>query len=162
MILSIIVAVAENQVIGHNNQLLWHISEDLKRFKSLTLGHHIIMGRKTFESIGRPLPGRTNIVITRRADFGVEGCLTAHSLQEAIALAESDSEAFVIGGGEIYSQAIPLAQRIYLTRVHAGYAGDTIFPELNMAEWATTSVTIGKPADSSGPGYSFINLERVR
>ena len=99
MIISIIVAVAENNAIGYDNHLLWHISEDLKRFKSLTIGHHIIMGRKTYESVGKPLPGRVNIVISRRDNYVVEGCLVAKSLAEALELAKNDSEVFIIGGG---------------------------------------------------------------
>lgn len=160
MTISIIVAVAENQAIGFDNHLLWHISEDLKRFKSLTLGHHVIMGRKTFASVGKPLPGRVNIVISRQEGYRAEGCIVAKSLEEAIDLAKQDSEIFIIGGGEIYKQALPMASRVYLTRVHASYPGDVFFPELNHSEWYTESVTKGMPANSDGPGYSFINLIR--
>ena len=159
---SIIVAVAENQAIGFDNHLLWHISEDLKRFKSLTLGHHIIMGRKTFLSIGKPLPGRVNIIITRNENFNIEGCITAKSLVEAFEIAKNDSEAFIIGGGEIYKMALPIADKIYLTRVHASYPGDTFFPEIDFTEWYTESVIKGMPTNSDGPGYTFINLVRNR
>lgn len=162
MIVSIIVAVAENQAIGFDNHLLWHISEDLKRFKSLTLGHHIIMGRKTFESIGKPLPGRINIVISRQDGFNANDCLVANSLESAIELAQNDSEVFIIGGGEIYKQALLIADKIYLTRVHAGFHGDTFFPELNLSEWATESVIKGKPTVEGELGYTFINLVRIR
>jgi dihydrofolate reductase len=162
MTISIIVAVAENEAIGYDNHLLWHISEDLKRFKSLTLGHHVIMGRKTFESVGKPLPGRVNVVISRQDNYSANGCLVAKSLEDALALAKQDSEAFIIGGGELYKQALPLTDKIYLTRVHAGFAGDTFFPELNLAEWTTESVTKGKPANDDGLGYTFINLVRNR
>jgi len=160
MIISIIVAVAENNAIGYDNHLLWHISEDLKRFKSLTTGHHIIMGRKTFESVGKPLPGRINIVISRQANYRVEGCLVAKSLEEALELAKQDTEVFIIGGGEIYKEALSISDKIYLTRVHAGFAGDTFFPELNLSEWTTDSVQKGKPANDDGLGYTFINLVR--
>lgn len=160
MIKSIIVAVAENDVIGYDNHLLWHISEDLKRFKSLTLGHHIIMGRKTFESIGKPLPGRVSVIISRQENLKIEGCVVVNSLDEAFEVAKNDSEAFIIGGGEIYKQALPIVDKIYLTRVHAGFAGDTFFPELNLSEWSTECITKGKPANDDGLGYTFINLVR--
>lgn len=132
--ISIIVAVAENGVIGDKNQLLWHISEDLKHFKAITSGHPVVMGRKTYESLGRPLPNRTNVVITRQ-EIEIEGCRVVHSLEEAFALFPADEEIFVIGGAEIYAQALPLADKFYLTRVHRSYAGDTCFPEWNPAEW---------------------------
>ncbi len=162
MTISIIVAVAENQVIGFDNHLLWHISEDLKRFKSITLGHHVIMGRKTYESVGKPLPGRINIVVSRKENYKVEGCLVAKSIDDALELAKEDSEVFIIGGGDIYKQALPLTEKIYFTRVHAGFPGDTFFPELNLSEWATESITKGKPANDDGLGYTFINFVRER
>jgi dihydrofolate reductase len=162
MTISIIVAVAENDAIGFDNHLLWHISEDLKRFKSLTTGHHVIMGRKTYESVGKPLPGRVNIVISRQENYRVDGCLVANSFEEALELAKLDSEVFIIGGGEIYKQALPITDKIYLTRVHAGFAGDTFFPELNLSEWTSESITKGKPANDDGLGYTFINLVRDR
>jgi len=162
MTISIIVAVAENQVIGYNNQLLWHIREDLQRFKSLTLGHHIIMGRKTYESIGRPLPGRVNIIISHQENMRVEGCVVAKSIEEALEIAKLDSEVFIIGGGEIYRQILPIVNRIYFTRVHASYPGDTFFPELNLKDWDTESITKGKPTSDDGPGYTFINFIRTK
>ncbi|RPH29378.1 MAG: dihydrofolate reductase [Bacteroidales bacterium] len=162
MTISIIVAVAENNAIGYDNHLLWHISEDLKRFKNLTIGHHIIMGRKTYESVGKPLPGRINIVISRQESYSVEGGLIAKSLEEALELAKQDSEVFIIGGAEIYKQALPITDKIYLTRVHAGLVGDAFFPELNLSEWSTESIQRGKPANDDGLGYSFINLVRNR
>ncbi len=162
MTISIIVAVAENNAIGYDNHLLWHISEDLKRFKNLTTGHHIIMGRKTYESVGKPLPGRINIVISKQENYTVDGCLVAKSIEDALLIAKDDSEVFIIGGGEIYKQALSITDKIYLTRVHAGFAGDTFFPELNLSEWATESVQKGKPANDDGLGYTFINLIRDR
>ena len=162
MTISIIVAVAENNAIGYDNHLLWHISEDLKRFKSITTGHHIILGRKTYESVGKPLPGRINIVISRQENYTVDGCLVAKSIEDALLIAKDDSEVFIIGGGEIYKQALSITDKIYLTRVHAGFAGDTFFPELNLSEWATESVQKGKPANDDGFGYTFINLIRDR
>lgn len=132
--ISIIVAVAANGVIGDRNSLLWHISEDLKHFKALTTGHPVVMGRKTFESLGRPLPNRTNVVITRQR-IAIPGCRVVHSLAEALALFASDEEVFVIGGAQIYAEALPLAGRLYLTRVERAYEGDTRFPEWNPSEW---------------------------
>lgn len=136
--LSLIVAVAENGVIGDKNALLWHISEDLRRFKALTSGHPVVMGRKTYESLGRPLPERTNVVLTRQT-IAIPGCTVVHSLQEAIALFAPQEEVFVIGGAEIYAEALPLADRFYLTRVMHPYAGDTRFPAWNEADWRLTA-----------------------
>ncbi len=132
--ISIIVAVAENGVIGDRNTLLWHISEDLRRFKRLTTGHPVVMGRKTCESLGRPLPNRRNVVITR-SEIQIAGCEVVHSLDEALALFPADEEVFVIGGAQIYAEALPIADRFYLTRVHRDYEGDTRFPDWNPAEW---------------------------
>ncbi|MBO5875411.1 MAG: dihydrofolate reductase [Alistipes sp.] len=134
---SVIVAVAENGVIGDKNSLLWHISEDLRNFKRVTSGHPVIMGRKTFESLGRPLPNRKNVVITRQ-DITIEGCEVVHSLDEALGLFSAEEEVFVIGGAQIYREAMPLADRFYLTRVHHSYQGDTSFPEWSEADWILT------------------------
>ena len=138
MTVSVIVAVARNGVIGDKNSLLWHISEDLQRFKQLTRGHSVIMGRRTFESIGRPLPERTNIVVTR-GDAHFEGCLRAGSLEEALKMCEGEDEVFVIGGAQIYAQALPTADRLYITVVDRDYAGDTTFPEWDRDEWRLVS-----------------------
>ena len=132
--ISIIVAVARNGVIGGGNTLLWHISEDLKRFKALTTGHPVVMGRKTFESLGRPLPNRTNVVVTRQ-HIEIPVCTVAGSLEEALALFPAQEEVFVTGGGQIYAQALPLADRIYLTTVMRDYEGDTRFPDWNRSGW---------------------------
>lgn len=136
--ISIIVAVAENGVIGDKNDLLWHISEDLKHFKALTTGHPVIMGRKTYDSLGRPLPNRRNVVITRQ-DLDIEGCEVVHSLEEAVGLFPSDEEVFVIGGAQIYRQALDIADRFYLTRVMHAYEGDTSFPEWDTEKWVLES-----------------------
>src|SRR5690606_5122657 len=133
--LSIIVAVSANNAIGKNNQLLWHLPADLKHFKNITSGHTIIMGRKTYESIGKPLPHRRNIVITRQPQLQLAGVEIVHSLDEALALCQNEAEVFVIGGAEIYRQALPLCQRIYLTRVHKHFDGDAFFPELDYETW---------------------------
>lgn len=131
---SIIVAVAENGVIGDKNALLWHISEDLKHFKAVTTGHPVVMGRKTYESLGRPLPNRTNVVVTRQ-QIEIPGCRVVHSLDEALALFDEDEEVFVIGGAQIYAEALSVADCFYLTRVMHPYEGDTRFPEWNEREW---------------------------
>ncbi|MBP6335530.1 MAG: dihydrofolate reductase, partial [Bacteroidia bacterium] len=133
--ISIIVALSENNVVGVKNQLPWRLSADLKRVKALTMGHHIIMGRKTYESIGKPLPGRTNVIITRNKNFIAEGCVIVTSLTEALELSKDDSEVFIFGGGEIFREALPLATKIYMTRVHTILEGDTHFPEITPFEW---------------------------
>lgn len=158
MIVSIIVAVANNNAIGGNNQLLWHISADLKRFKAITSGHAIVMGRKTYESIGKPLPNRQNIVITRNRELTLPGADVVESIDVAKAVAKGE-ELFIIGGGEIYRQTIALADRIYLTRVWADYKADTFFPEIDMSIWKEVSRE-DFPAEGETPAYSFILLER--
>lgn len=136
--ISLIVAVAQNGVIGDRNALLWHISEDLKHFKALTSGHPVVMGRKTYESLGRPLPNRTNVVVSRQ-ELEIPGCRVVHSLDEALALFPGDEEVFIIGGAQIYAEALPRADRFYLTRVFHDYEGDTRFPEWNEAQWRLVS-----------------------
>lgn len=137
--ISVIVAVAQNGVIGGGNTLLWYISEDLRRFKSITMGHPVIMGRRTFESVGRPLPGRTNVVVSRRENYTPEGVTVVRSLEEAFALFPQEEEIFVTGGGQIYAQAMPLADKLYLTTVEKDYDGDTRFPDWNRDEWRQVS-----------------------
>jgi len=162
MIISLIVAMEENRGIGRDNCLPWHLSADLKLFKQHTLGHHLIMGRKTYDSIGKPLPGRTTIVLTRNPAYQPEGIQIAHSTGEALSLARKagDSEAFIIGGGEVFIQALPLANRIYLTRVHASLECDTFFPEFNPAGW-TIRQQFFQPADEKNDfAFTFQLLER--
>lgn len=139
MMLSIIAALDDRGGIGRGGRLPWYLSTDLKRFKALTMGHHLIMGRKTFRSIGKALPGRVNIVVTRQADYHVEGIIVVHSLQEALDLAgqNGETEVFIIGGGEIFHQALPLADRLYLTHVHMDSAADVYFPEVDN-HWKVT------------------------
>lgn len=158
--ISIIVAMAKNGVIGVDNKLPWHLSADLKRFRALTMGHHIIMGRKTYESIGKPLPGRTSVVITANPAYRVEGVLIAGCLDDALAFGAADSEAFVIGGAQIYRQALPLADRIYLTEIEQEFEGDTRFPALPPGEWRESERLRGKDA-ATGLSYSFLTLERA-
>lgn len=151
--LTIIAAVAENGVIGDKNALLWHISEDLQHFKALTTGHPLVMGRKTFESLGRPLPGRTNVVVTRQR-IEIPGCRVVHSLGEATALFPADEEVFVIGGAQIYAEALPAADRFYLTRVMHSYEGDTRFPAWDERQWRLTA-SESFPAGREYP-YPFV------
>ncbi|MBR2452076.1 MAG: dihydrofolate reductase [Rikenellaceae bacterium] len=157
--ISIIVAVAQGGVIGGGGDLLWHISEDLRHFKQITSGHTVIMGRKTFDSIGRALPNRKNIVITRNAEWSAEGCLRAESLQAALAMCVDEDEAFVIGGGEIYRQAMPLADKLYITYVDVEYKGDTYFPEIG-AEWEEISSEAFKRGEKFEHPFRFVNYTR--
>ncbi|WP_417226969.1 type 3 dihydrofolate reductase [Amphritea sp.] len=167
MNLAIIVAQAENRVIGINNNLPWHLPEDLRYFKRVTMGKPIIMGRKTFESIGRPLPGRTNIVVSRDTTYQPENVKVVHSLEAAKALAESIcmvngcDEAMVIGGAQIYEQALPLADRLYLTQVHAEVKGDAFFPVFHPGDWAEIGREDFLAAEHNPYDYSFIVLKRI-
>ncbi len=146
MTLSCIVAVADNGVIGRGNSLPWHLSADLKRFKALTTGHTLIMGRKTFESIDKPLPNRTSIVLSRDAAYQRPGAVVVHSLEEALRRCEGEQEVFAIGGEAVFREALPLARRLYLTRVHAAVAGDVRFPAENLENWERIE-RIELPAD---------------
>ena len=164
--LAVIVAAAENGVIGRNNALPWHLSEDLQHFKRVTMGKPIVMGRKTFESIGRPLPGRTNIVITRREDYQAGGVRVVAGLDDALRLAEDVAlidgveELVVIGGAEIYAAALPRAQRLYLTEVHADVAGDAVLPAVDWSEWREISRERHAAVPPNPYDYSFVLLER--
>ena len=154
----IIAAVSENDVIGDGNALPWRIPEDLARFKALTLGNTLIMGRKTFESIGRPLPGRTTVVLTRREGFAAPGVLVAHDRAEALTLAPGPN-AFIAGGADIYRLFLPVASKLFLTRVHAAYDGDTYFPPFNAGEWSLVS---SEPCSrgAATPSITFEAYER--
>jgi dihydrofolate reductase len=160
--LSLIAAVSENRVIGANNTLPWHLPDDLKRFRSLTTGHAVIMGRRNYESIGKPLPQRKNIVLTRDPHYHASGCIVVHSLTDALAAAGDDPEVFIIGGAELYRQTLGMADRIYLTRVHAHVSGDTFFPEFDAMEWRETSREDRPPDDRHPHPYSFLTLDRIR
>lgn len=133
--ISMIAAVSENNGLGKDNQLVWHLPDDFKRFKQLTTGHHIIMGRKTFESFPKPLPNRTHIIITRNKKYRADNCLVAYTLEEALRLANSDTNPFIIGGGEVYHLALPVAHEIELTRVHTNVEADAFFPEIHESDW---------------------------
>lgn len=160
--LAIVVAAAENNVIGKDNDLIWHLPADLKHFKSLTMGHPMIMGRKTFEAIGKPLPGRTSIIITSQKNYQAEGCLVVHSLEEAIAKGKGlDTEQVsIIGGANVYKQALPLADIVYLTRVHASFEGDAYFPELPDDAWQVVEQEHHEPDEKNKYSYTFLTLKR--
>ena len=164
MKISIIVAKAKNGVIGKDNQLIWRLSADLQLFKSHTTGHHIIMGRKTYESVGKPLPNRTSIVITNNQDFKVpEGHIVAHSLEEAIQLCigKKLDNVFIIGGAEIYKQALPIADELMVTEVNAMPDGDVFFPEIDKTIWKETSRENFKADENNKYDYSFVTFERI-
>ncbi len=159
--LTIIVAAGENDAIGKNNNLIWHLSDDLQRFKSLTSGHAIIMGRKTFESFTKPLPNRKHIVITRQSNYQVpEGVLVVHNLTDAIAAAQGDAQPFIIGGGEIYKQAMPFASKIELTRVHETFEADTFFPHIDMSNWNIKTEQLHPSDENHKHSFSFITYTR--
>jgi len=159
--LTIIVAVGENDAIGKDNKLIWHLSDDLKRFKTLTSGHHIIMGRKTFESFPKPLPNRTHVVISNQNNYQVpEGVIVVNSLEKAIEAAKNDSQPFIIGGGEIYKQAIEFADKIELTRVHESFEADTFFPKLDASIWKETNNTFYKKDENNDHEFSLITYQK--
>lgn len=130
-----IAAVAENNALGKNNELVWHLPNDFKRFKALTTGHHIIMGRKTFESFPKPLPNRTHIVITRQKNYNPEGCIIVESMEEAIAICPENESSFIIGGGEIYNLGLSYTDRLEITRVHHRFEADAFFPIIKIDDW---------------------------
>ena len=160
--LSLIVAVADNWAIGKDNNLLWHISADLKHFKALTTGHCIIMGRKTYESFPkRPLPNRRNIVITNNKDYCEEGCEVVHSVEEAIALCKDDEQSFVIGGATVYTQFLPFVDKIFLTKVFATFDADTFFPEIDLSQFEQTAASEVFTDEKSGLRYQFLEYRRI-
>jgi dihydrofolate reductase len=159
--LSMIVAMARNRVIGADGKIPWHLPNELQLFKRVTMGHHIIMGRKTYESINRLLPGRTTVIVTRQPGYAISGARIAHSLEDAIAQCSGDSEVFIIGGGELYRAAMPLADRIYLTVVDAEPAGDTRMPEFDPAQWRLTGTEQFRRDDRHAHDYRFEIHDRV-
>lgn len=159
MIISIVVAIAQNNAIGKNNQLLWHLPKDLKHFKDITSGHTVIMGRKTYESVGKPLPNRRNIIITRQ-NIVIDGCEVVNSIEEALKLCTGETEVFIVGGAEIYKQAMALTDRIYLTIVHQEFDADTYFPEIKETIWKETERQDHESDEKHLFPYSFITLER--
>lgn len=160
MSISIIAAVARNGVIGRGNRLPWHLPEDLKRFKQLTWGGAIVMGRKTYESIGRALPGRENIVLTRQAGFVAAGCRVEHSIESALVAGCYARETFVIGGADLYAAALPLASRLYVTEIQAEFEGDAFFPAFDRSDWRETSRDIRSEDAPHAFAYHFVTYER--
>lgn len=162
MRINIVVAKSDNDVIGRDGDLPWRLSADLRHFKATTLGHPLVMGRKTHESIGRPLPGRLNIVVTRQADYPAAGCRLAASLDEALDVAHPATEIMVIGGASLYAAALPRAERIFLTEVHAQISGDTHFPPLDRDDWRELARERHEADEANDYDYSFVVLERIR
>lgn len=160
MIISIIAAIAENNAIGKNNQLLWHLPTDLKYFKNKTSGHTVIMGRKTFDSVGKPLPNRRNIVITRQP-LTLPGCEVVSSLEDALALCQAEHEVFIVGGAEIYRQAMDVTNILYLTIVHKAFEADAYFPEIDKDKWKETLREAHQPDEKNNLAFSFVTLERA-
>ena len=160
--LILIAAVAENYALGKNNDLLWHLPLDFKRFKEITSGHYIIMGRKTFESFPRPLPNRTHVIITRQKDFKNEGCVVAQDLEKAIAICPKNEDLFIIGGGEIYAQSIHLADQLDITRVHHSFDADVYFPEIDPEVWELTSETFNPKDEKHLFDYTFQKYSRKK
>jgi dihydrofolate reductase len=152
--------MASNRTIGINNTLPWRIPEDLRRFKALTMGHHMIMGRRTFDSIGKPLPGRSTVVVTRNRELNMAGCLMAHSLQEAITACAGDGETFIVGGAELYAQALPLADTLYVTEIQQDIDGDAHFPEFSRAEWREVARETRQQDVPQPLKYHFVTYQR--
>ena len=161
-LISLLVAMAKNRVIGVENRIPWHLPDELRSFKKLTMGHHIVMGRKTYESINRLLPGRTTVIVTRQRDYRVEGAIVAHTIEEALAAARGDDEIFVIGGADIFRETLPLADRIYLTVVDAEPAGDTFMPEFDASQWVQKSAEDHPADEKHAHAYRFTVLDRKR
>lgn len=157
----LIAAAAENNALGKNNQLLWHLPDDFKRFKQVTTGHHIIMGRKTFESFPKPLPNRMHVIITRQKYNAPDGCIVVDSLEQALAACPENEDVFVIGGGEIYKLAMPVADKIDLTRVHTTFDADTFFPEIDPDQWQLASSEFHEKDDRHQYDFTFEQYKRV-
>ncbi len=159
--ISIIVAIAKNYAIGKNNQLLWHLSADMKRFKEITNGHQVIMGKQTYLSLPiKPLPNRRNIVITDNPEEIFEGCVTVHSIEEALDLCNEHDESFIIGGGSVYRQFLPFCNKLYLTLVHKDFEADTFFPQVDLSRWKLVEREDHNTQGSVGFSYSFLTFEK--
>ena len=158
--ISLIVAMAKNRTIGINNTLPWRCPEDLKHFKALTMGHHMIMGRKTFDSIGKPLPGRTTVVVSRNAGLKIEGCIVVNSLQAAIAACAGDSEIFIVGGADLYAQALPLVHTLYITEIQQDVTGDAHFPAFYTSSWIEVTREVRSQSEPQPLQYHFVTYRR--
>ncbi|GGG96393.1 dihydrofolate reductase [Polaribacter pacificus] len=159
----IIAAIADNNALGKDNDLIWHLPADLQRFKKVTSGHHILMGRNTFESIGKPLPNRTTVIITRNKDYTADGCKVVHSLQEALEFAKADSHIFIIGGAQIYKEAMAsdLVDQLDITRVHESFEADAYFPEIDLTEWRVVAREDCMADEKNPHDYSFISYQKL-
>ncbi len=159
--ITLIAAIGKNGELGKDNDLIWHLPNDLKRFKKVTSGHHVIMGRKTFESLGKPLPKRTNIIITRNSDYTAEGCVVVHSLQAAIEAAKADDNPYILGGAQIYKQSLEIADVLDLTLVDAELDADAFFPKIDLSIWKETSRQDFKADEKHQYNYSFVSYKKV-
>ncbi|UJH92836.1 dihydrofolate reductase [Antarcticibacterium sp. 1MA-6-2] len=159
--LTIIAAAGENNALGKDNGLVWHLPDDFKRFKKLTSGHHIIMGRKTFDSFPQPLPNRTHVVVTRKENWNKAGIVVVHSLERAVELTAEDPQPFIIGGGEIYKQSMDVANRIELTRVHGTFEADTFFPEIDDKKWKLVAEEFHEKDEKHQYAFTYLTYERA-
>ena len=160
--ITMIAAAAENDALGKDNDLVWHLPDDFKRFKDLTTGHHIIMGRKTFETFPKLLPNRTHIIITRKKDYTAEGCIVVHSMEEALNKVVNDDQPYIIGGGEIYKLGLPYADKIELTRVHGDFDADAFFPEVDPADWELIEEEHHPADDRHQCSFTYLTYLRKR
>lgn len=157
---TIIAAVGRNKALGKNNDLIWHLPADLRRFKEVTRGHHVIMGRKTFESLGKPLPNRTNIIVSRNSNYKADGCVVVGSLEEALKEAHSDPNPYILGGAQIYEQALEVADRMDLTLVHEDFEADAFFPDFSDENWEETGRQDFKKDEKNPYDYSFVQYKK--
>lgn len=155
MTLTFIAAITENNVLGKDNRLLWHLPDDFKRFRQLTTGHHIVMGRKTLESMGRPLPSRTNVIITRQKDYAPAGCVVVNTIDDALSACPPDEEVFIIGGGEIFRELMEKADKLEITRVHTTIEGDAFFPDVDPAQWKLEAAVYHPKDDKHELDFTF-------
>lgn len=160
MRISIIAAMAANRAIGLENRLPWHLPDDLKRFKALTMDHHIVMGRKTYDSIGKPLPGRSTVIVTRNVDYAVPGCIAVNSIDAALTVSYGDEEVFFVGGADLYRQALSIANRIYLTEIQRVFDGDAFFPEFDKTQWRETARERHRTEGDNGFEYHYAIYDR--
>ena len=160
MTVTMVVAIGENNAIGKNNELLWYLPKDLRHFKTITSGHTVIMGRKTYESVGKPLPKRRNIIITRNTELTVDGAEVVHTIEDALELCKSDEEVFIIGGAEIYKMAMKHTDKIFLTVVHESFEADAFFPEIDRNLWVETAAEKHLPDEKNNLSFTFSTLER--
>lgn len=158
---TLIAAIGKNNELGKNNDLIWHLPADLKRFKKITSGHHIIMGRNTYESIGKPLPNRTSIIISRNLDYKAEGCFVTNSIEKALEIAKNDTSPFIIGGAQIYKQALDIVDCLDICKVHEDFDADVFFPEIDLSVWEVIDKQDFLADDKNKHNYSFVKYQRI-